>query len=289
MARFDNRPVAGANQKPIREGAMRFRFWLCVALAYVAGPVVAQTSEDASDVYAAIFAREVALYSQEGRQQTDDAFRVIIPEYEALAATGDTRAMFRLANIAKRLDDDAMMFRWLRVLDELGHAEGQYYLASALRSTPDCSEARGLMEKSAAGGYDVATSSLGFFYDRGICGDADDAKAVIWYEKAALLGIGVAQHNLAFKYHDGKGVKKDRVRAVAWFHIASLHPYGSERRTAEWSPYDSEEMVRRIRLSGKTRAEAWQMAYTLCTETQACSKIPENRRISSPLPPSLNN
>jgi TPR repeat protein len=231
-----------------------------------------KAAKPAPDAYQLVNDREHAAKSQ-------DDTRALIPDYEALANAGDARAMFRLVNLVLLLGDKDASAQWLRRMAGLNGPKGQYYLAAALPGTGDCTESRGLLEKSANGGYDVAISALAFNYSEGRCGPRDVEKAAVWYEKAARLGIGVAQHNLGWAYLYGDGVERNLVTAYAWFELASRQPRG-DPRVQDWNPFDATEAAQSTatRLSPADREKGWKLAQTLCTQDQVCGRMREDMR-----------
>jgi len=262
---------------------MRLSVLGLLMLTVLAMPAVARTEDPPIDDYASVLAQEKAASGPAD-------YPALLAKYEALAAQGNRPAMLRLATLANALGDQDGMFRWLRRLAELGDAEGQYYLASTLRRLPDCGEGREWMRKSAEQGFETAVSGLAFYYEEGICGPKDNVQAAVWYDKAARMGIGVAQNNLGDLYRRGVGVRKDMVEAYAWFTLASRQPYAHDR-AADWTPYDSGDFADSVRrkLSDSDLQKAEARMARLCRQDKVCSRIPENRRPSSPLPPSLSN
>lgn len=259
---------------------------LALALGLLlAGPALAdEAAKPAPEAYQQVNDRERAAKSP-------DEYRAVVPAYEALANAGDLRAMFRLANLTLLLGDKEASVKWLRAMADRNDPKGQYYLAAALPATGDCTESRGLLEKSANGGFEVAISALAFYYEQGRCGRRDLEKAAVWYERAARLGVGVAQNNLGYAYLRGDGVPKDLVTAYAWFALASRQPRGSSRYQ-DWEPYDAREYVVSIArsLSPEAQERGWKLAQTLCGQDKVCARMPENKRqeLMAPFVPPSN-
>lgn len=252
---------------------MRSVAWVAAACLMLAGPVMAEeAAKPAPDAYQLLEDRAHAV-------KTIDEFRPLLPEYEAFANAGDLRAMFRLANVTLLWGDKDTSVKWLRRMADLNDPKGQYYLAASLPGMGDCSESRGLLEKSANGGYETAVMALAFYYEQGRCGPKDLEKAVVWYEKGARLGYGVAQNNLAYMYLNGEGVKRDPVVAYAWFELASRQPRGSYR-TQDWMPSDASEQAETAakRMSPDRQEKGWKLAQTLCAQDKVCAYMPDYRR-----------
>ncbi len=78
----------------------------------------------------------------------------------------------------------------------------------------------------AHGGDAAAQFQLGFAYDTGLGGRADDAEAVRWYRMAAEKGLADAQYNLAVMYDSGEGVDRDPAEAARWYREAAEQGHG---------------------------------------------------------------
>lgn len=70
-------------------------------------------------------------------------------------------------------------------------------------------------------GFSAAQLFMGFIYENGRGGEADQAAAAEWYGKSARAGNMIAQVRLALMYRDGRGVAADPVEAWVWAGMAS--------------------------------------------------------------------
>jgi TPR repeat protein len=78
----------------------------------------------------------------------------------------------------------------------------------------NCALAHQLALPLAAAGGVTAQEIMGNFYDLGLCGNRNYAKAHEWYEKAIAAGSGLAANNLATIYSMGdRFVALDRAKA----------------------------------------------------------------------------
>jgi TPR repeat protein len=82
----------------------------------------------------------------------------------------------------------------------------------------DYAEALRLGRPLAEQGADIAQTTLGILYERGLGGLAqDDAEAVKGYRKAAEQGVAYAQDRLALMYRQGRGgLPQDYAEAAKW-------------------------------------------------------------------------
>lgn len=75
--------------------------------------------------------------------------------------------------------------------------------------------------KSAAQGFTMAESQLGFMYGKGRGGRTDYDAARNWFLKAAKAGEPTAQRGLGYLYHNGLGVPQDHQIAAQWYRKAA--------------------------------------------------------------------
>lgn len=126
---------------------------------------------------------------------------------------------------AYRAGDHAKAFAIWQADAKRGDHEAQWHLALLYRDgegvARDFVEARGWLEKAAAGGCDEARNDLGRFLLQGVGGAPDRDRAVALFERAAQTSRA-AMYNLGMVHERGLGRPKNPVEAAAWYSVAAL-------------------------------------------------------------------
>ena len=119
--------------------------------------------------------------------------RFVVEDLETQAKSGDTEAMFRLAQALQRgrgvTEHDARAAEWYLRAAESGHA--------------------------------AAMTNLGVMYSRGEGVARDDGRALEWYRKAAAAGSTKAMVMLGTRAAQGQGVAQDGAEALALYREAA--------------------------------------------------------------------
>lgn len=122
-----------------------------------------------------------------------------LASYRSAALAGNLDATVQLALMfdghSTLLRNHDYALKLLRSVAARGHAQAEYELANALRSSPAAKNAAALA--------------------------ATDAEVVKWLGNAATHGNAAAQFEMASRYRSGRGVPRDPVQAAALFRLAA--------------------------------------------------------------------
>lgn len=186
-------------------------------------------------------------FAQSEETAAEPAPAFIVERYEAKAASGDARAMFRLGVLHERglvtgTPDPVAAADWYGRAAEAGLAEGQFKRAR--------------------------------MHEAGIGGPVDLTAAAELYRAAAGQGVAEAQFNLAVLLHTGRGVPRDFSEAIRWYEQAAFRGVVPAMRAlgilyvggVENTPQDAIE------------AWAWLMLAAENGDTDAAIRLPEVRR-----------
>ena len=112
--------------------------------------------------------------------------------------------------------------QWYRLSAEQNYRNAQYRLGYFYQYgyaglAQDYQKAYYYYDKSAQQGYDFAQNNLGNLYNNGHGVKKDLRLAFYWYQKAAEQGNSAAQYNLAYAYQYGRGTNKNINLALKWY------------------------------------------------------------------------
>jgi len=122
------------------------------------------------------------------------------------------------------LHQEKIDYKAIQANANAGVANAQYVLGRmyeyGICSEADDSIAVLWYEKAAEQDNSDAAYRLGVLYDNGWGVQADDSKAANYYRAAAVQNHRLAQHDLAIMYLRGTGVERDYIEAYRWLFIA---------------------------------------------------------------------
>ncbi len=158
---------------------------------------------------------------------------------EKAAEAGDAEAAILLGRLIlmqgaeiERLPEEAG--RWFERAAESDSPAAIFLLAQVREeglggAEPDLERARELYAKAAAMEHGPSLLKLGYFYERGLGGEADVDEAIRLYRRAAENGEGGGFYNLGIAYRTGMGVATDTASAFRNFIRAGLlgNPMGA--------------------------------------------------------------
>lgn len=116
-------------------------------------------------------------------------------------------------------EDKVEAKKWYGKSADQGNADGQFYLAMALKNDDGTPSALAILPslKSAEQGNAQAQLWLGISCSTGnIIAAKDVDEAAAWFRKSAEQGNAQAQFYLAVAYLKGDGVEEDKTKAVSW-------------------------------------------------------------------------
>ncbi len=147
-------------------------------------------------------------------QNTDPGFQSSQAFAQLLVAL-----MFKQGNGAEQSDEKGLEF--LKLAAENGNYTAQYELASLYNNgtggvTMDKVHACDLFENAADQGHVMAMHNVGYCYQIGVRGKADNNKAIAYYTKAAEAGSTRSQENLGLLFGRAGNAEK----AYFWLRVA---------------------------------------------------------------------
>ena len=115
--------------------------------------------------------------------------------------------------------------QWYRLSAAQGYAVAQsdlgYMYFDGKGISQDYAEALKWYRLAANQGNAIAQTQLGDMYYQGLSVPQDYTEAMQWTRKAADQGYAVAQYGVGSMYERGQGVPKDYTEAVKWYRLAA--------------------------------------------------------------------